>query len=216
MGSNYTIRDPRPDALAAPYTFFLPHEIELAALRVGDLVKMAFEWELPVVEYEAERMWVTIMQIGSSQLMGTLDNEPYEKDRMNVGDAVYFQRHNILAVQFADPAPDVQIPEYREYWERCLVDDCVLYEGVRVEFIYREEPHMAEDGDTYPDSGWRIRGIQGDATDEEMENRKHSYVALGAVLNKDDSWLPLIDSPVGSEFMRDFKIGRYVERTPTR
>jgi hypothetical protein len=202
--------------LAAPYTFFLPHESELAALRIGDLVKMAFEWELPVAEYEAERMWVTIMQVGSPLLMGTLENEPFEKGRMKVGDAVSFQRHNILAVQFADPPPDVQIPEYREYWERCLVDDCVLYEGEPVEFLYREEPHMTEDGDTFPDSGWRIRGIQGDATDEEMANRKHSYVALGAVLNKDDSWLALIDTPVGSEFMRDFTTGRYVEQTPIR
>lgn len=37
--TNYTIMDPRPIAAEAPYSFFLPHEVELAALRVGDLVK---------------------------------------------------------------------------------------------------------------------------------------------------------------------------------
>ena len=207
---NFTILDPRPIAAEARYTFFLPHESELAALRVGDLVKITFEWEPPVVEYAAERMWVTIMHIDAVTLMGVLENEPSEQDRLHQGAPVTFQRHNILAISWSDPPPVLHLPEVREYWERCLVDDCILYEGEPVEYLYREEPDMADAGDLYPDSGWRIRGRQGDATDEDMEARKFSYVALGAVLNKDDSWFSLIDSPIGSRFMRDFAAGRYV------
>ena len=74
---NFTIMDPRPVAVTAPYTFFLPHEVDLAALRVGDMVKITFEWEEPVVEYSAERMWVTIMQLDGEILMGVLEtNHP--------------------------------------------------------------------------------------------------------------------------------------------
>ncbi len=46
-----------------------------------------------------------------------------------------------------------------------------------------------------------------------MEVRKFSYVALGAVLNRDDSWLAWIDEPVGTTLMRDFDTGRYVPQS---
>ena len=66
---------------------------------------------------------------------------------------------------------------------------------------------MADPQDKYLDSGWRIRGRESGA--DEMDERKPAYVALGAVLNKDDSWLDLIDSPIGSAFMRDFETNHY-------
>lgn len=207
---SFTIVDPRPIAAEAPYTFFLPHESELASLRVGDLVKLMFDWEPPFVKFESERMWITVLHVGPSMLMGTLENEPFEKDKMKLGDAVTFQRHDILSVQFSDPAPDICVPEHREYWERCMVDDCVLDGSEPVEFIYREEPDMGGAGDKYADSGWRIRGRANG--DEDVDARTAQYVAIGAVLNKDDSWLPLIDAPIGSRFVRDFAAGKFVSQ----
>lgn len=208
---NYTIIDPRPIAAEARYTFFLPHENELAAIRVGDLVKITFEWEQPVEEYGAERMWVTVLHLDGDILKGTLENEPTEANRLHKGAPVTFHRYDILSVSWSDPQPTIIVPEYREYWERCLVDDCVLYGETPVEYIYREQPDLGKSDDQYPDSGWRIRGRQGNDTDKEMEKRKSSYVALGAVLNKDDSWLSFIDATVGSAFMRDVSTGHYAQ-----
>lgn len=70
---------------------------------------------------------------------------------------------------------------------------------------------MAAIDDKHPDSGWRIRGRMGSATDVEIEARKAAYVALGAVLNRDDSWIAWIDSPVGTSLMRDFSTNEYVQ-----
>jgi hypothetical protein len=69
--------------------------------------------------------------------------------------------------------------------------------------------------DEFPDSGWRLRGDYRGLSDDEIEARKMSYVALGAVLNRDDSWIHLIEEPVGSAFLRNFETHQY-ERDPPR
>ena len=69
---------------------------------------------------------------------------------------------------------------------------------------------MMRDGDKFPDSGWRIRGDTRGKSTEELAARKIAYVALGAVLNKDDTWLHLIDEPAGASFEKDFETGVFV------
>ena len=202
----------------APYTFFLPHPWLVGAVRVGDLVKLGFDYDPPGENYGGERMWVEVESIDGVTYVGRLTNDP-EETILKCGDEVTFNRDHVLDVILVDKdrLPEYHsdlgrmpaIPDHREYWERCLVDECVLYDGVPVEYVYREEPDMDEPEDKYPDSGWRIRGRAGDATDEELDDRKPAYVALGAVLNRDDSWLDLIDAPIGSAFMRDFDANRY-------
>jgi hypothetical protein len=53
----------------------------------------------------------------------------------------------------------------------------------------------------------------GSATDAEINERKVAYVALGAVLNRDDSWIGWIDAPVGTALMRDFETNTYVQES---
>jgi hypothetical protein len=108
-----------------------------------------------------------------------------------------------------DPAVRPLSQEHTEYGDHCLAGSCVVDAGVPVEDIYREEPDMAKEGDVFPDSGWRIRGQQNDARAGPCEGRKMAYLALGAVLNRDDSFIGLLDQPIGSAFMRNFAVGGY-------
>lgn len=205
----YCLIDPRESAAAAPYTFLLPGAAELAAIGVGDHVKLVFEHAPPADNIE--RMWVTVDAVQGAELRGNLANDPLEPtSSIRRGDGVLFERYHVVDIVWADPEGKPEPAEGPEYWDRCLVDACVLDGSEPVEYLFREAPNMEKEGDTFPDSGWRIRGRRGNATEAEIEARKAQYVALGAVLNQDDSWLHLIDAPAGCRFMRDFHAGAYV------
>lgn len=210
----YALVDPRPIAAEAPYTFFLPTQEQLAALGEGDLVKLIFEQDLPGEEWVAERMWVRIITVREDDLTGVLESLPDELP-LQAGDEVQFSRYHVTAIYWLDPASAPPTGGYRQYWEKCLVDACVLDGSEPVEYIYRETPSMGGEDDAFPDSGWRIRARRGNASDTEIEGREVQYVALGTVLNWDDSWLQLIDAPVGSAYKRNFATGGY-EQLPFR
>ena len=56
----------------------------------------------------------------------------------------------------------------RDYWQGCLVDQCVL-EGVsKVQYLYRETPTITRAGHQYPDSGWRIRAAVRYISEEQL------------------------------------------------
>lgn len=200
---SYTIEDPRPTAAEAPYTFFLPDKAHLNLLRKGDLVKLVFRATTADCKHDAERMWVEIDSIDGENLSGTLANTPLDMPQLKEGDPVNFKSWQIIDYQYTDDDRDAHLPPHvsKQRWERCLVDQEVLDRTARVGYLYREEPDMTREGDTYPDSGWRIRADVNQLTDEQYENPSPKYIALGAVLNRDDSWLHLIDLPVGARYV---------------
>ncbi|CAN5448834.1 DUF2185 domain-containing protein [soil metagenome] len=208
----YTIDDPRPIADGAPYTYFLPSENELLALAPGDQTKIVFRSHPPGRKFDAERMWVTLATVNGDELSGSLDNIPADMPQLRLGDMVSFARSDVISILWNEDRAvrPPSAPDHREYWDRCLVDACVVDDGVAVHYLYREEPEAPEPDDTYPDSGWRLRGDYRDISEEQLDARETRYLALGVVLNVDDSWLPLIDAPVGSAFLRDWETGKFV------
>ena len=115
----------------------------------------------------------------------------------------------MIDIEWQEPERHPAFEQKTTYWERCLVNQLVVDGTLPVEYIYREEPDLAGPDDKYPDSGWRLRGRQAEVTDEDMEERDIAYIALGAVLNIDDSFLHLLEQPIGSAFMRNFETGKY-------
>lgn len=201
----YELDDPRPTQEKAPYTFFLPNTDRLQAVEVGDEVKLIIRAIRGRYRYDAERMWVTVTEISDENMIGTLSNFPLDMPQLTLGDTIQFKRYHIIDYQWQNPNKEAGFlpQESKQRWERCLVDACVLNSGVPVTYLYREEPDMGSEDDKYPDSGWRIRGDEDLMSREEFENGKPEYVALGAVLNKDDTWLHLIDEPTGSYFFKN-------------
>jgi hypothetical protein len=116
----------------------------------------------------------------------------------------------VITVQFQEGKPKLDMDAPRSYWERCLVDACVVEGRSHVDYFYRDEPDMTQEGDKDPDSGWRIRGTDDAIAEDERLGETPMYIALGKVLNQDDRWIHLIDSPVGSAFQWDPSRGDYI------
>lgn len=210
----YSLDDPRRTHKEAPYTFYLPSKARQDSVGPGDLVQLVFCSKPMSLKHGAERMWVKVTDVTPKYVIGALRNTPLDMPQLKVGSEIRFQPFHIIDFDTERDLPDE--PKQKQYWGRCMVDRCILDEDVPVYYLYREEPNLDEPGDKYPDSGWRIRGDYRNVSDEEFEARKAAYIALGKVLNADDSWLHLIDSPIGSAFMRNFETGEYeiYEREP--
>lgn len=204
----YELEDPRIVHKEAPYTFYLPSEMRQDSVAVGDCVQLVFRSIPTGLKYGGERMWVDVIGRTPSCVVGKLANIPTDMPQLRLGKIIHFQPFHIIDFDTKRDLPADE-PAQKQYWDRCFVDRCVLDEGVPVYYVYREQLDMDEPGDKYPDSGWRIRGDYRDITDEELDARKAQYIALGKVLNADDSWLHLIDAPIGSAFMRNFETGEY-------
>ena len=189
---SWRLVDVSPRAADAKYTFYLPSAAVIAKVAVGENVKLVFEFDSDDPEAtSAERMWVLVDAVdGNGRFRGRLDNDPYWIKDLKAGDLLEFQDIHIINTEHDDGDGLVQ-----KYRARCCVTARVLNEGARIGHLYREEPQRDDD------SGWNI--FAGDETDDYFADEdKLFYVSLGAVLNRDDSVLSLLDAPVGSAFER--------------
>lgn len=184
-----------------PYTFYVPSEQLLVLIEVGDLVKLMFVNDLAdeSSQYRAERMWVQVCQINGHHFVGVLDNTPYEMHQLKAGDEICFEKQHIMSVYDKDdPVPSVT----NQYWDRCWTTKAILDGQADIGFIYRGEPTPKRDKDEYADSGWQI--LSGDESDEYMDDPKTiQYIALGRLLNIDDGFIHLLDSDIGSAFIKN-------------
>lgn len=75
-----------------PATFEAPSSDELAALRVGALVKICAD--------DVERFWVIVTEVEGDRLQGTVDNDLLHSDvhHLKSGDVVSFQLRHIYQI----------------------------------------------------------------------------------------------------------------------
>ena len=144
-------------------------------------------------------MWVLLDAINDDgSFTGTLDNDPFHIKDLQAGDIIHFRREHIIQYDALD---DLSVEDENEeklepYFKRCIVSNQVYHDDQPVGYIYKEEPSKDED------SGWHI--MSGNEDDSYANNSANfQYIAIGVILNKDDSFIHLLDEPIGSEFARD-------------
>ena len=87
--------------------------------------------------------------------------------------------------------------------EGCIATDRITVDGMRVGYMYREEPSSK-----YPDSGWRL--LAGDESQEYLDNPRNSEVyQLNTICNYDPEIIPYLDAEYGAAFYRNSR-GKFV------
>ena len=197
-GQSWELREAQSGVLVGPYTFYCPSNAIIHRVAIGEHVKLIFALKNPLAdEPDAERMWVEVKSRDTKgNFTGYLDNSPiYIKD-LTEGEQIEFRDVHIINTEHSEE----NIVD--RYTARCFVSRRILYEGERVGYLYREEPECDDD------SGWRV--IAGYETGDYLsESGNTHYVSLGAVLNKDDSFLELLESPVGAYYRRNRETGEF-------
>ncbi|MDX2274629.1 MAG: DUF2185 domain-containing protein [Hyphomonadaceae bacterium] len=90
--------------------------------------------------------------------------------------------------------PD-QIKDLAKGWGACIATDAITVHGLRVGYMYREEPHNPKD------SGWRF--LAGNESDAYLADSKNLDVYFtNTIANYDPEIIPLLSAPEGSAFER--------------
>lgn len=173
--------------------------MELDALEVGDIVKIIFVGTGRDQD-DIERMWVEVTLLEGDQITGNLANEPFGLRSIKLGDEIQFQRSDIIDLEkyrFEDSRPIAN----DLFFARCYADPDLINGDEKPRLFYREAP-IDDDSDAYKDTGWRFCGASAATQDSKLDMSKAQRIAIGVLLNQDDSYLELLGSDVGTRCFR--------------
>lgn len=192
----------------APYTFYRPSDDVISRLKPGEAtVKLIFCFERDEADLpSAERMWVLLEAINDDGIYtGKLDNDPFYIKDLKAGDEVRFGREHIIQYQTLDDeldTADTEPDKLQQYFNRCYVSNQIMQEGYKVGRLYREEPENEKE------TGWTL--LSDHESQEYVDDPDNlQYIAIGKVLNIDDSFIHLLDMPAGSDYARDNITGKF-------
>lgn len=197
---NWHLDNARDIAKENPYTFYVPSDELIKMLKVGHAVRLIFvnDARTETDTMRAERMWVEITHIDGNDFIGKLDNKPYENKHLNLGDEIHFKDYHIM--DFYDNDLTDPVPSLAQYWDRCWTTSAIIDKTAPIGYICRTSP--CDDKNGNKDSGWQI--LSGDETQEYMDDPDTiQCVALGVLLNIDDSFIHLLSSYIGTAFEKN-------------
>lgn len=196
---SWYLEDADPIAAENPYTFYKPSREIISLIGPGEVVKLIFRIHSDDPRAPSgERMWVMVDErLPDGSFRGRLNNSPRHIADLKLDDQIRFDACHVIDTERYD---NDNLPQ--RYSQRCFVSKRILDDGRRVGYCYRESPEAADD------SGWCFT-----AHDESeaylSQSSNVAYVAIGRVLNIDDSFLALLDNPIGSAFIRNSLTGQF-------
>lgn len=204
MIPSWSLEDVTQIAEDAPYTFYLPSRTVVDQLAVGNAVKLMFNCAVENDKgWGAERMWVEITGCEGDRFTGVLDNEPYYIPDLKPGDPVTFDACHIMQTDLTDPVPSLS----GQFQQRCIVTRLVMDDGHPVRVMYRDTREEMPDDPEF--SGWNLfSGLEDESYCDDPDNLL--YVSLGAVLNRGDHFLYLLDREPGASFVWDDELDQFV------
>jgi hypothetical protein len=177
------------------YTFYKPSKMITNQLKVKDAVMLQFDFKSIRSGYE--RMWVEITDIDNKKFIGKLGNMPLHIHELNPGDTIKFDHKHIIGHNLNVTEPNL----IDKYSLECYVSNQVFKEGARIDLLFREESEDVEI------SGWAF--LSGNEPEGYFKDENNvTFMKLGDVLAKDDSFIELLDSKIGSRFGRN-KLGKF-------
>jgi len=89
----------------------------------------------------------------------------------------------------------------------CIASDRITVDGHLVGYMYRDEPA------NNLDNGWRFTA--GDESPEYLDDlTKYTVYDVNTIANYDPAIIPLLDSPVGSTYLRDWETFQFIPDEP--
>jgi hypothetical protein len=197
---SWSLVDADPIAAENKYTFYKPGRALIATIAPGHDVKLIFRFDSsdPAAP-AAERMWVRVASLeADGSFQGQLNNQPVHIKDLQRGDPLAFDARHIINIEGVDEDDNL----VERYLKRCLVSRRIVDDGCQIGYIYREAPGRDDD------SGWGF--MAGDESDEYLDQADNfCLLSLGRLLSIDDAMIDLLDAPVGAEFERDPRTGKF-------
>lgn len=92
--NGYELEDIAKNATIFCYKYPIPTIQAIGELKKGDLVKLNFIDK----DEEVERMWVIYQKNDNGLHLGFLDNDPFDIERLNSGNEIWFHSNHILMI----------------------------------------------------------------------------------------------------------------------
>ena len=210
----FNILDPRPLAKQCPYLAGLPKVECLNMISKSDTVTVRFRWlerpRRPYEHYHSEHVSLEVLSVTPNYFEGRM-TVPSDWPQPSSDVVIKFAKWAVTGVSFADPKyqPLAELPQ-EKYATGCLMDNYLVV-ARKVQHIFRDEPKIWRNDKISADSGWRVS-----TGSTFLDTGDVDYRPLYSALTCDNSWLHLIDQPVGSAFKRDEKTGLFIpDQTPS-